>query len=105
MKPSVRACSLTPKRPEAGVGLLFQDPDCPSASAAEGGCHSEDKGGVQGAGPRQAGFFSSAHHLTTTVNLTKRLFTVAANEQWVRKQNSFSDTLQMCLPSWRSEVR
>lgn len=31
---SVRACSLTPKRPEAGVGLLFQDPDCPSAPGA-----------------------------------------------------------------------
>ena len=84
MKLSVRACSLTPERPEAGVGLLLRDPDCPSVSAAERGCHGADKGGVQGAGPRQAGFFSSAHHLTTPVKKAF-LFTLAENEQWVRK--------------------
>lgn len=69
-------------------------PDCPFVSAAEGGCHGADKGGVQGAGPRQAGLFSSAHHLTTTVKKVF-LFTLTANEQWVRKQTLF-ETLSGC---------
>lgn len=114
MKLSVKACSLTPEQPDEGVGRLLWDPDCPSAPGAAcrwtwlslcisgwGRLSRCRQGRVQGAGPRQAGLFSSAHHLTTTVKKVF-LFTLTANEQWVRKQTLF-ETLSGVPP--QLEVR